>query len=70
MIPDITLPNTRLRVRLPLFRLVQYQHVQKDGRGIVPDLNIKPNYRALMNNVDKKMEVVNQLISNNKKVKE
>ena len=70
MIPDITLPNTRLRVRLPLFRLVQYQHVQKDGRGIVPDLIIKPNYRALMNNVDKKMEVVNQLISNNKKVKE
>ncbi|MEO8821598.1 MAG: S41 family peptidase, partial [Ginsengibacter sp.] len=27
MIPDITLPNTKIRVRLPFFRLVQYQHI-------------------------------------------
>ena len=44
LIPDITLPNTRLRVRLPLFRLVQYKHVSKDGRGVPPDIYIGTNY--------------------------
>ncbi|HEX2683771.1 MAG TPA: S41 family peptidase, partial [Ferruginibacter sp.] len=31
LIPDIVLPNTGLRIRLPLFRLVQYNHVPKNG---------------------------------------
>ena len=62
MIPDITLPNTHLRVRLPLVRLVQYHHVQKDGHGVMPDVLVPPNYDALMKGVDKKMEVVMELI--------
>ena len=33
MIPDITLPNTKLRVRLPMFKLVQYQHIAQKGTG-------------------------------------
>lgn len=62
LIPDIILPNTHIRVRLPLFRLVQYNHVPKDGRGVVPDLYIGTDYNALMKGVDKKMQVVMQLI--------
>lgn len=62
LIPDIVLPNTRLKVRLPLFRLVQYNHVPRDGRGVVPDINIGTDYKALMNGVDKKMMVVMQMI--------
>ncbi len=62
MIPDITLPNTRLRVRLPLFRLVQYKHVPKDGHGIMPDIYIGPNYEALLKGFDKKMQVVMDII--------
>lgn len=62
LIPDIILPNTGLRVRLPLFRLVQYNHVAKDGRGVVPDIYIGTDYNALMNAVDKKMMVVMQVI--------
>ncbi len=62
MIPDITLPNTRIRVRLPLFRLVQYHHVPKDGRGIMPDIFIGTNYEALVNGIDKKMQVVMEMI--------
>ena len=58
MIPDITLPNTHLRVRLPLFRLVQYNHVQKDGSGVKPDIFIGTNYEALLKGFDKKMQVV------------
>ena len=62
MIPDITLPNTRLRVRLPLFRLVQYKHFPKNGHGIMPDIYIGPNYEALVKGYDKKMQVVMDMI--------
>ncbi len=62
LIPDITLPNTRLRVRLPLFRLVQYNHTAKDGRGVPPDIYIGTNYEALLKGVDKKMQVVMEMI--------
>ncbi len=62
MIPDITLPNTHLRVRLPLFRLVQYNHVPKDGRGIIPDVYIGTSYDALLKGYDKKMQVVMEMI--------
>lgn len=62
LIPDITLPVTHLRVRLPLFRLVQYNHVPKDGRGVMPDVYISTNYEALVKGFDKKMQVVMEMI--------
>jgi len=62
LIPDITLPNTRLRVRLPLFRLVQYNHVPKNGSGVVPDIHIGTSYDALIRGYDKKMKTVMELI--------
>ncbi len=66
MIPDITLPNTHLRVRLPLFRLVQYKHVPKDGRGVMPDIYIGTSYDALLKGYDKKMQVVMEMIKGRK----
>ena len=66
LIPDITLPNTHLRVRLPLFRLVQYHHAPKDGRGVPPDIYIGTNYDALLKGVDKKMHVVMEIIREKK----
>lgn len=62
MIPDITLPNTHLRVRLPLFRLVQYKHVQKDGSGVKPDIYVPTSYEALIKGYDKKLQVVLEMI--------
>ena len=62
LIPDITLPNTHVKVRLPLFRLVQWNHVPKNGSGIKPDIYIPTNYDALLNNVDYKMKVVMEMI--------
>ena len=62
LIPDITLPVTHLRVRLPLFRLVQYNHAPKDGRGVMPDVYIGTNYEALVKGFDKKMQVVMEMI--------
>lgn len=62
LIPDITLPNTHLRCRLPLFRLVQYKHVPKNGLGVQPDIYIPTNYEALVKGYDKKMQVVMDII--------
>ena len=62
MIPDIILPNTHLKVRLPLFRLVQYNHVATKGSGVIPDIYIGTNYQALIKGEDKKMQVVKEMI--------
>lgn len=64
MIPDITLPETKVRVRLPLFRLVQYNHPPVKGTGIPPDIYIGTNYDALLKGYDKKMEEVIKMINN------
>ena len=62
MIPDITLPNTKLRVRLPVFRLVQYNHIIKTGTGVIPDIYVGPTVESSRKDIDRKMEFVKQLI--------
>ena len=64
MIPDIKLPNTKTTVRLPLYRLVQYNHVPKTGSGIIPDIFVGTHYESLVKGIDYKMKVVKDLISN------
>jgi hypothetical protein len=64
MIPDIKLPNTKTTVRLPLFKLVQYNHVPKSGSGIKPDIYVGTNYDALLMGIDYKMKVVRSIILN------
>lgn len=64
LIPDLTLPETKLRVRLPLYRLVQFDHrPEVKGSGIKPDVVITPSYDALMKGYDKKMRVVTEMIA-------
>lgn len=62
LIPDITLPNTKLKVRLPLFKIVQYKHVPKDGRGVAPDIFIPPTVEGVVKSLDRKMIIVKALI--------
>jgi C-terminal processing protease CtpA/Prc len=62
LIPDITLPNTRLKVRLPFFRLVQYQHIPFKGTGVIPDIFIGTDWRDVLNGVDTQLEKVIQII--------
>ncbi len=66
MIPDITLPITKLRMRLPFFRIVQYNHVPKDGRGVMPDIYIPPSIEGLIKGEDRKMMAVKKMIKENK----
>jgi hypothetical protein len=62
MIPDIILPLTKMRVRLPLYRLVQYEHVPKNGTGVVPDIYVGTSYEALLKGYDQKQRVAMQLM--------
>jgi hypothetical protein len=62
IIPDITLPYTRLRVRLPFFKIVQYHHIAEKGTGVMPDIYIGPVYKDVVNGIDTKMERVKDLI--------
>lgn len=61
LIPDVTLPNTRVRFRLPLFRLV-IDKEEKKGRGVEPEVPALPTVNALRNGIDYKMEKVKELI--------
>jgi len=62
MIPSFQLKETKVNVRMPLFRVVQFKHVEKNGSGISPDISVPTDYEYLKKGKDKKMEVVRQLI--------
>jgi hypothetical protein len=61
LIPDVTLPNTKVRFRLPLFRLVIDKNAQK-GRGVIPEVEADPSVNAIRKNEDYKMSKVLELI--------
>ncbi|MES2773345.1 MAG: S41 family peptidase [Bacteroidota bacterium] len=65
-IPDVVLPNTGIRVRLPLYRLVVDKNLPHDGRGILPDIYVPPGSSYLRKNEDPKMEKIRQLIREKK----
>ncbi len=65
-IPDLTLPNSRIRVRLPLYRLVIDKDRLKTGRGFFPDYNVSVTTESLRKRYDIKMEFVKKLIAEKK----
>lgn len=62
IIPDVTLPNTGLRFRLPRFRMVISKDRIKNGRGIMPDVWAIPTSEAIRDGVDFKAMKVRELI--------
>lgn len=62
LIPDVVLPHTKMRVRMPLFRVVQYNHVPKNGRGVMPDIYVPPTVENVRKGIDGKMKKVLELI--------
>jgi len=63
IIPDVTLPYTRLRFRLPRFRMVVSKDRIKNGRGIMPDVWALPTADAIRDGIDFKAMKVKELIS-------
>jgi len=62
MIPDVTLPNTGVRFRLPRFRLVVDKMREKNGRGVLPDVSSLPSADAIGKGFDFKTAKVKELI--------
>ncbi len=61
LIPDVTLPNTNMRFRLPLFRLVIDKNAAK-GYGVQPEVEVLPTADAIRRSRDFKMDVVREII--------
>jgi C-terminal processing protease CtpA/Prc len=62
IIPDVTLPETGVRFRLPLLRLVIDKNIPKDGKGVQPEVLALPTTGAIRRGEDYKMEKVMELI--------
>ena len=62
LIPDVTLPETKVRFRLPLFRLVIDKNSPKTGLGVQPEVEAKPTAEAIKRGADYKVEKVMELI--------
>jgi hypothetical protein len=63
IIPDVTLPNTGLRFRLPRFRMVVNKDRIKDGRGVMPDVWALPTVDAIRDGIDFKAMKVKEIIA-------
>lgn len=61
MIPICILPNSGLRVSVPLYRLVINKERPKGG-GVLPDIYVPPSSEAIRKGVDAKMEKIRSLI--------
>ncbi len=62
-LPDIILPNSKLRVVLPLYRLVMDSTRTKNGHGIIPDVLIEPSSIKIKQGIDIKMERIREIIT-------
>lgn len=69
LIPEVTLPQTGVRFRLPLFRLVIDKNIPKDGRGVLPEIESKPTTEAIRKGRDFKMDKVMELIREDKRIR-
>jgi C-terminal processing protease CtpA/Prc len=69
LLPDVTLPETGVRFRLPLFRLVIDKNMLKNGRGVQPEVEAKPTVEAIRRNTDFKLDKALELIKADKEKK-
>ena len=65
-IPEMVLPNSKLRVRLPLYRIVNNKNYPKNGSGVLPDVEVKASPESIRLNKDPKMEKTIELIMKRK----
>ncbi|HSU29056.1 MAG TPA: hypothetical protein VLJ68_11785, partial [Chitinophagaceae bacterium] len=69
LIPDAKLPETKIRLRIPLFRLVIDRNIPKNGRGVQPEIESTPTVDAVRRGSDYKLDKVMELIRQDKQAK-
>ena len=67
LIPDVKLPETGVRFRLPLFRLVMDKNYPKTGLGVQPEVLSKPTVDAIRRNIDYKLDKAMEMIKADKR---
>lgn len=63
----VVLPNSHIRVGLPMYRLVINAQRIKNGKGILPDIEIPPSSLAIRKNIDPKLSAIKEMIRSDKK---
>lgn len=66
LIPDVTLPETGVRFRLPLFRLVIDKDIPKNGSGVQPEIEVLPTVADVRKGNDNKLDKAMELIKKDK----
>jgi len=66
LIPDATLPETGVRFRLPLFRLVIDKNIPHNGKGVQPEVPALPTVEDVRKNIDFKVIRAMELIQEHK----
>ena len=69
LIPDVKLPETGVRFRLPLFRLVIDKNIPKNGRGVQPEVFTPPTVEDVKRGADYKLDKALELIKKDKEPK-
>jgi hypothetical protein len=64
--PELTLPNTKLRVRIPLLLYTMAVSGYPEDRGIIPDHPVAPSIKDLLEGMDRVMEYTIELIKKEK----
>ncbi len=62
IIPELTLPNTRLQVSIPKLRFVMRPELVKEAHGVMPDIYASPTAEDIRNGRDVKIDAVKKLI--------
>jgi C-terminal processing protease CtpA/Prc len=64
--PRLTLPNTKIRVRIPMIRYTMAVSGYPKDRGIIPDYPVSPTIKDLLNDKDTVMAFTLDLINKSK----
>lgn len=62
LIPDFRLPNSGVKVRMPLFRLVPDSAADNNGRGVMPDIKVGPSSNSFKMGFDPVMVTTLSLV--------
>ncbi|WP_428658074.1 S41 family peptidase [Runella sp.] len=62
--PYVTLPNTKAKVRIPMFKIVLHVPGHDKGRGVMPDIPVAYTFQDVVNTKDLDIEKVYELVKN------
>ncbi len=62
-LPEIILPNSKLRITLPFFRIHTNRSAPIQGKGVLPDIEVLPTSAGLRNGIDPVIQKVKEIIS-------